>query len=655
MPYIRKNKLSLHPNELLNMNHFRNIIITVFVSLFCTALFAQQNITPKTSIEKSPSAKSNYLNKNKSVYFNLLFNDSLHGISEAGVETDGSYIYTAVWSDDSLLQRTIYRYSMTGIYVDSFKIDSVVGLRDLAYDGTYFYGGTDDHYIYGMNFTTHTVIDTIVCPIGVTVRSIAYDPVYDGFWVGGWDTDLWLISRTGLVIDTISYTDHGLIGMYGSAYDSISPGGPYLWIFDQNTSANQNDLVQIKISTGKQTGLIHDVTSDMTVNPGSVAGGLFTYYHADTTILGGLVQGSKVFGYDLSSMIIPSDVGVVKILSPVSSCNLTSHDTVKVIVKNYGFNPATGFNIKYKYKLVIDTETFSASIPPFSTDTFTFANTLDLSVVGLQDTLYAYTTLVGDAFTTNDTAQKLITHVAPVIPFYAMGFETAMEFEGWKIIDLNKDGYTWSVKNELPYEGNYSAVYSFNPYGNANDWLFTKCLNLSHDTTYVLSFYYRVRSKNYSEQLKVKIGMNQDTLDLDSTIVNLGSVIDTVYKLSAKQFKVPVTGTYYIGWNCYSLANMWNLYIDDIRLTPGILGVSEIRTDAMLNVFPNPANDQISFYCSENMKEIKIMNVLGEEILTKNPSAQNTTLDVSSLGAGMYFAMITTAKGTVVRKIQIAR
>jgi hypothetical protein len=545
---------------------------------------------------------------------------------------------------------------MTGAYVDSFKIDSVIGLRDLAFDGTYFYGGNDDRYIFKMDFTAHTVIDTIVCPVGITVRSIAYDSIHNGFWVGGWDTDLWLISRTtGAVLDTILYSDHGLIGMYGSAYDSISPGGPYLWLFDQNTSANQNDLVQIKISTGKQTGLIHDVTSDMTVNPGSVAGGLFTYYNAGVTTLGGLVQGSKVFGYDLSSMIVPSDVGVVKILSPESSCDLTANEEVKVIVKNYGFNPATGFDIVYKYKLALDTETFISTIAPFTTDTFTFVTKLDLSVAASPDTLFAYTLLTGDAFITNDTAKKLITHVAPVNPYYAMGFETEQEFEGWKIIDLNNDGYTWSVKNELPYEGIYSAVYSYNPYNAADDWLFSKCLNLKSDSNYVLSFYYRVKSKTYSEKLKVKIGMYQDTLDLDSSIVDLGSVIDTVYKLSEKQFKVPVDGIYYIGWNCYSMANEWNLYIDDVRVTPGFLDVSEIRTDALLNVFPNPADDQISFYCSENILELKIVNILGKEIFVKKPSEQNTSLDVSSLSAGMYFALITTVKGSIVRKIQIAR
>ncbi|MEZ5082618.1 MAG: hypothetical protein R2750_04110 [Bacteroidales bacterium] len=65
------------------------------------------------------------------------------------------------------------------------------------------------------------------------VLSIAYDNSEDAFWCADWDSDITLVSRTGVTLNTFPASIHGLSGMIGTAFDNVSNGTPYLWIFDQ--------------------------------------------------------------------------------------------------------------------------------------------------------------------------------------------------------------------------------------------------------------------------------------------------------------------------------------------------------------------------------------------------------------------------------------
>ncbi|MCD4745290.1 MAG: hypothetical protein K8R58_03230, partial [Bacteroidales bacterium] len=84
------------------------------------------DVTPNPNNEPIPSE----------ALFDFLFEYAV-GVAggEAGIETDGSNIYTAKWNGGDF-----YRYQMDGTYLGSFTIAGASNIRDLAYDGTYFYG-----------------------------------------------------------------------------------------------------------------------------------------------------------------------------------------------------------------------------------------------------------------------------------------------------------------------------------------------------------------------------------------------------------------------------------------------------------------------------------------------------------------------------------
>ncbi|MCF8234891.1 MAG: hypothetical protein K9G67_07680, partial [Bacteroidales bacterium] len=143
----------------------------------------------------------------------------------SGAECDGEYFYITRWNSGS-----IYRYELDGTYVGSFSIPGASNLRDLAYDGEYFYGGAASTTIYEMDFESQTLISSISSP--TAVRAIAYDWDQDGFWVNNWSSTLTLVSRTGSTLNTIANPP----SIYGMAYDNYSDGGPYLWLFSGTTS-----------------------------------------------------------------------------------------------------------------------------------------------------------------------------------------------------------------------------------------------------------------------------------------------------------------------------------------------------------------------------------------------------------------------------------
>ncbi|MEI6124518.1 MAG: T9SS type A sorting domain-containing protein [Bacteroidota bacterium] len=386
--------------------------LMLIIFLLSTACFAQNTVFSakhlsnqknKNSIiqkavgdrEITPNIYGGNTYANKAVW-DILYNYTTGGAQEAGVETDGNYIYTSKWAASMF-----YRYSLVGTLLDSFSIATVPGIRDLAFDGTYFYGGANTATIYKMDFTAHTLIGTIACPAGTTVRNIAYDSIRGGFWVGGWNTNILCVSPTGTVLGTVTSANHGLTGIYGSAYDCWSPGGPYLWLFDQGTAGTGAYFNQISLTSMLPTGVVHNCSD---ISPTALAGGAFCIKKYGIVALGGLAQGEKIFAYTMNPD--QKDAGIFKILSPnnTTSCTLTASEPITVLMKNYGSDTIKGLDVSYKINLGgVVTESIPDTILPGASRNHTFGGTVDFSAFG-NYTIQAYTSLSGDNSNLNDTA-----------------------------------------------------------------------------------------------------------------------------------------------------------------------------------------------------------------------------------------------------------
>ena len=264
----------------------RNFLLAMFAVVISAILIFPQTKSVG-NVDSSPNLKNNEITGTRAMWdleFSFDLNVASGAAGNAGAEFDGTYFYTTRWATN-----LIHKYDMTGTLVEEFSIPGVSGLRDLAFDGTYFYGGAASTTIYQMDFTTKTLVGTITSP--VAVRFIAYDDDNDAFWCGNWDTTPTLVSRTGTNMGTITT---GLAGQYGAAYDNVSVGGPFLWIFDQGGGACPGSLVmyQFDIATGTATGVSHDACDELT---DGIAGGLFSTvdFVAGKFSIGGVMQSNS--------------------------------------------------------------------------------------------------------------------------------------------------------------------------------------------------------------------------------------------------------------------------------------------------------------------------------------------------------------------------
>jgi hypothetical protein len=213
-------------------------------------------------VERAPIAPHSMPEPSDAI-FDLLFQFPVGvGGGEYAVATDGNFIYTTAWNSANF-----YKYDMNGTYLNSFTIPGAGNVRDLAFDGTYFYGAPNSATIYQLDFANQTLVGTITAP--AAVRGIAYDAGNDGFWVSsGWNPPIRLISRTGAVLQTLNTTADSFSGL---AWENVLDGAPNLWAYTQ--PASNNILVKIDINTGAilQT---FDVANAVTFTPGSISGGL---------------------------------------------------------------------------------------------------------------------------------------------------------------------------------------------------------------------------------------------------------------------------------------------------------------------------------------------------------------------------------------------
>ncbi|MBU0487521.1 MAG: carboxypeptidase regulatory-like domain-containing protein [Bacteroidetes bacterium] len=364
-----------------------------------------------TNLHKKHAAKSYDPNKGNRSTWEVQFNYDITtpGKSQFGVETDGTYFYTAKWAGD-----TIFKYDLNGNFIEYFRIVGVPNFWDLAFDGTYFYTGANSNIIYQMDFTSKTLVGTITCPAATKVVNIAFDPDNNGFWVGGWTSNISLVNYSGAVMNTILYSSLCLKNISGSAYDNYSIGGPYLWISAQGTGSNECKIAQIKIATKTCTGLEKDLATEVAidVSPYPEAGGLFI--HSDiisgTVTLGGMIQNfpNRLFGYNLASTFKQNNIGISKILSPHTGANNTNSESVDVEITNFGLNEQTGFNVSY----IIDgnttvTETINSTIDPFSKINYTFTTPADMSSLGSYS-FKIYSSLNNDEDNSDDTLSAII-------------------------------------------------------------------------------------------------------------------------------------------------------------------------------------------------------------------------------------------------------
>ncbi|MBO7623912.1 MAG: T9SS type A sorting domain-containing protein [Bacteroidales bacterium] len=81
--------------------------------------------------------------------------------------------------------------------------------------------------------------------------------------------------------------------------------------------------------------------------------------------------------------------------------------------------------------------------------------------------------------------------------------------------------------------------------------------------------------------------------------------------------------------------------------------VQQVAQETSLNVFPNPASEQLNVTCGEEMRSIALFNTAGQRVRQMEPCGSEAQIPLSGLPRGLYLLRIQTANGSAVRKVVV--
>lgn len=193
------------------------------------------------------------------------------GDLQQSIGFDGEFYY----STSSIELGKFWKYDKYGRFIEQFSIPEMYyKLYDITYDGRYFYGSDWSNRLFQLDFDNRRIVRiiTVKDQPDLKITHCSYDPDRKGFWVGSFTT-IGFIDMNGKILSRFSNISTDVsVSIYGSAYDNVSPGGPYLWLSDMTAeSSEQIDKVLIRqFNTAKRA--LTDVKHSLTDAPGYVLG-----------------------------------------------------------------------------------------------------------------------------------------------------------------------------------------------------------------------------------------------------------------------------------------------------------------------------------------------------------------------------------------------
>jgi hypothetical protein len=654
----------------------KTLFYTFLFSLSVMALNAQQmeiNVKTDPNAEIAPGVylSENFGGGNKSTWdIQSSFNatQSGGGVGQAAVAFINNEFWASKWASDTLI-----RYTTSGTLISKFTIAGLNGTRAITSDGTYLYIANNSNTIYKVNPNTQQIVaPNITSSASVTSRFLTYDPTLNsgagGFWTGNFNTDIVAISMSGAVLTSIPAATHGLGGMYGAAVDNVSTGGPYLWIFHQNGVSSQAQINALQLPAGTQTVYLRDVMPDFsTIHSltSGLAGGLFltTAYISGETSLMGLIQGTPdnvVFSYELSLGASIEDVEVL---------DVKPEKGYTMIPKSQIFEEV--FKIQARNSSTLQVDTLYADIEYYYNGGLTDSETIFVNGVGSGATV----TMTSSVFLPDAGTGQYEVFVS-VRPNAA-------------IVDSNPANDTLSFSFEVTdtifaRDNNISTGWGYSV--SSTDWAYAVTLfEITSDDT-IAGVWIRIETPVQGDTTFAVL-YNYDSMP--STQIALGEVV--IIDGTINEYFLPFAGNVPLGsgtylFGCYEGTNTTiGLSQSNDIFTPGtnyfyigssstwqgsgiqtarfIRPVFKYHSDVSLvehtllsvNIYPVPANDQITFDFGATLLTdvaITVFDMRGRMVKNDVFSGSNSfNMAVNDLNKGVYTVSIIIGSQKLVRKV----
>ena len=93
-------------------------------------------------------------------------------------------------------------------------------------------------------------------------------------------------------------------------------------------------------------------------------------------------------------------------------------------------------------------------------------------------------------------------------------------------------------------------------------------------------------------------------------------------------------------------SDLGTVFYDNLYLHKNTLGTTDFNA-AKINMYPNPTKNIFTIEAKNNIQNVSVINMLGQEVLKSNPDSVLTTLNLSSFQNGLYIVK-TTVDGNII-------
>ncbi|MBR5983081.1 MAG: fibronectin type III domain-containing protein [Bacteroidales bacterium] len=301
------------------------------------------SLTDYENLELLPEQEEIHRNRNSRALWDSIQTFTTHFNAEQAIATDGFFIYTSSWQRPGEFNR----YTPDGEYIETFFIENVGMIRNLSFDGTYFYATEASNTIFKLDLDNQTLVDSIVTDIN-SIRHCSFDRQNGNLLVGDWNSLYSIDTATGVA----TQIRDDLMNVYSSTYDNLSQGGPYLWLFTQTSQDNGPSayIRQFSISTGDFTDNTHYL-DDLGLGDASLAGGICA---SEYIVNGKFVLLANVQNPSGNNTIATYEIGRTNnfVSTNERSGELQPNESMTVVLSEY-VTETGDYNATVKYRIAV--------------------------------------------------------------------------------------------------------------------------------------------------------------------------------------------------------------------------------------------------------------------------------------------------------------
>ncbi len=361
------------------------------------------------------------------------------------------------------------------------------------------------------------------------------------------------------------------------------------------------------------------------------------------------------------------DGGIISIDSPESG-NLSENENITISLRNFGQNDISNFDISFQVNGENEViENYSDVISPTQIVQYTSSESFDFSQEGDYEIIVSIE-IVNDENDANNLFSSTISNTGDgdcleLYPLpYLNDFNDPVSFVNCNtFVDSDGDGNGWtSVAFSIDNGNSVADSESYN--GSAltpDNWLIMGPIDLTNAGDTTLSWLVRGIDPSWcGENYSVYISDSNDigsfissSLYYDETINSGSDACGNSFAERSLDISSAAGQEIYVGFRHYDISDMFRLNIDDVRVEE-TLGLDDFAANN-INYFYNQETRELVISSSEIIKNIQIVNLLGQKIVSKNINNLTHKINLTNLSSSIYVVNIHGISGVKKFKLQI--